>query len=247
MTLPHDYSKLVEYYEVLEEGGADRNSFLEKILKNYKANKVLDFTCGTGVQTLWLTKKGYNVIGSDISSAMLKIAKQKAKDAKLNVKFYKGDMRSSKFGTFDAVITIFNAIGHLSKPDFEKTIRNIGNNLKKDGLYIFDIFDLEYMKKNFITYKFFDVAKEIKDTKLVRTNNNRLDKENGLMLINQETFIQEGLSKPKVFKERWTMQIYSKAQLRDMLKKNGFEVIGQYGIDGSKIKGMYILTVARKR
>ena len=32
MTLPHDYSKLVEYYEVLEEGGADRNSFLEKIL-----------------------------------------------------------------------------------------------------------------------------------------------------------------------------------------------------------------------
>jgi len=85
-------------------------------------------------------------------------------------------MLSSKFGTFDAVITIFNAIGHLSKPEFEKTMRNIGTNLDKRGLYIFDIFNLDFMRKNFRTYRFLDVATEVNGTKFVRSNNNRLDK-----------------------------------------------------------------------
>ena len=54
------------------------------------------------------------------------------------------------------------------------------------------------------------------------------------------------MNKPRVFKERWTMQIYSAAELRDMLKRNGFEVLGQYGMDSSKMGGISILTVARK-
>lgn len=32
-------------------------------------------------------------------------------------------MRTSHVGEFDAVITIFNAIGHLTKTDFEKTLQ----------------------------------------------------------------------------------------------------------------------------
>ena len=112
MTLPYDYNKLSKYYEILEGGKIDDvNSFLEKLLKKYEARRILDFTCGTGAQTLWLVKRGHNVIGADISPAMLKIAKQKASEAHLKVKLKKGDMRTSKFGTFDAVITIFNAIG----------------------------------------------------------------------------------------------------------------------------------------
>lgn len=246
-SFPYDYNELSEYYEILEAGVVENtNLFLEKILKKYKTDNILDFTCGTGAQTLYLAKHGYNVVGVDISPSMLKIAKQKAKEAKLKVRFYKGDMRGSEIGTFNAVITIFNSIGHLKKPEFEKTIKNIGKNLKKGGIYIFDIFDLDFMKKNFITYKFLDVASEVNGTRFVRFNNNKLDKERGLMIINQETFIQKGLSKPKVFKERWIMQIYTASELKNLLKKNGFEVLGQYGLDGSETRSSSILTVARK-
>ena len=49
---------------------------------------------------------------------------------------------------------------------------------------------------------------------------------------------------------RWTMQIYTAKELREMLKRSGFEVLGQYSWpDGSKFseKGSEsILTVARK-
>ncbi len=51
---------------------------------------------------------------------MLKIAKEKAKQEKLDLQFIKGDMRIHHVGEFDAVITIFNSVGHLTKTDFEK-------------------------------------------------------------------------------------------------------------------------------
>lgn len=49
-------------------------------------------------------------------------------------------MRDIKVGSFDAVITIFNAVGYLTKKGFEKAMRNIYNNLNNNGLYVFDIF-----------------------------------------------------------------------------------------------------------
>ena len=85
-------------------------------------------------------------MGSDISQSMLKIAKQKAKLKQLKIEFLQGDCRTVHAGQFDAVITIFNAIGHLTREDFKLTIQNINRNLNPGGLYIFDIFNLDYLK-----------------------------------------------------------------------------------------------------
>ena len=51
----------------------------------------------------------------------------------------------SQVGQFDAVITIFNAVGHLTKQDFKKAIQNIYTNLNDRGLYVFDIYNLNYL------------------------------------------------------------------------------------------------------
>jgi hypothetical protein len=55
---------------------------------------------------------------------MLAIAKKKAKAAEIDCQLLLGDMRTSRLGVFDSVITIFNAIGHLTKNDFrsQKTV-----------------------------------------------------------------------------------------------------------------------------
>ena len=64
---------------------------------------------------------------------------------KIDVKFIDGDMRTLKAGKFDAVITIFNAVGHLTKASFVKAMKNIHQNLKSGGIYVFDILNLEAM------------------------------------------------------------------------------------------------------
>lgn len=81
---------------------------------------------------------------------MLKIAKEKAKQKQLNINFFQGNCCSIdvKPYNFDAVMTIFNAIGHLTREYFVKTLQNIHNHLKLGGLYIFDIFNFDYLKAN---------------------------------------------------------------------------------------------------
>lgn len=244
----YDYSTQAKYYDILEENPSVEyfNEVLADLLKKYKVKKVLDLTCGTGAQAIYLHKKGYSVTASDFNKEMIGVAQNKYS----KIRFHQADMRSVKFGEFDAVISIFNAIGHLSKSDFEKTILNVKENLNEKGLYIFDIFNLDYMKNNFNSYEFIDVCKEIEETKYVRFNKNKLDKERGVMTVNQRTYIQKGMDKPKILEESWDMQIYSSEQLKEILEKNGFEIVESLDMDGkrfNKDKSLFILTVAKKK
>lgn len=244
----YDYSKLAENYDVLEnhESIAAFNEVLDKILNKFNIKSIWDMTCGTGLQTIHLHNKGYNVTASDYSKDMLAVAQKKYP----NIAFKHGDMRSANFGKFDAAISIFNAIGHLSKKDFEKTLKNIHVSLNQGGIYIFDIFNLDYMRKNFIKYEFVDVAKEVDDTKYVRFNHNKFNIKKGVMTIGQRTYIQKGIDKPQLVKDEWDLQIYSSDQLKQILEKNGFEVVEFLKMDGNKFdkeKSSFVLTVAKKQ
>ncbi len=52
-------------------------------------------------------------------------------------------MRRLRVESFDSVITIDNAIGHLVKSDFNIAISNIHQSLNQGGIYVFDILDLD--------------------------------------------------------------------------------------------------------
>lgn len=249
----YDYDKFAKYYDVIELKASNyyekTNDFLDKIFRRHRVKIVLDMACGTGAQTISLTKRGYKVIASDISKGMLEIAKRKSKG--LRIRFYQGDMKTINLGKFDAVIIIFNAIAHLSKKDFEKVVRNVSENLKEHGLFIFDIFNLDFMKSgHFRDYKHMDLAIEHESTKYVRFNDNRLDSKKGMMWINQEVYIQKGSDRPEIHKERWNMQIYSVEELKKLLERNGFKIISFYNGSGKKFvknKSVSIFTVAKKK
>lgn len=244
------YNKDAKHYDKFnEENSKVINKTLENILKDHKVKTVLDLTCGTGSQVLWLTKNGYDVTGVDISSMMLKIAKNKAGQEKLNIKFLEGDMRNLYVGKFDGVITIFNSIGHLTKLDFEKAMRNINSNLKPGGLYIFDINNLDYLlKDNNITKLTIDWQKITDDTKIRDIQYSTINPE-GILASYTISHEQKGAEKPKISNSFQTLQIYSPMQLKEMLERNGFEILEQLDIDGSKFindKTDRILTVAKK-
>ncbi len=245
------YNEDAKYYDAFnEENSKVINNTLEKILKKHKVKSVLDLTCGTGSQIFWLAKRGFQVLGSDINANMLKAARNRAKKEKCDVKFLKGDMRNSQLGTFDAVITIFNAIGHLTKKDFEKTMRNVGSNLKTGGLYIFDINNLSYLSKDDqITKLTIDWQKTVGNTKTRVFQYSTVDQD-GILASYTTGFEQKGNNKPKVTNTSQTLQIYSAKQLKEMLQRNGFKVLSQCGIAGEKFidsKTDCIVMVAKKQ
>lgn len=248
---PSHYNKEAESYDAFNEKGSGQiNQLIGNIFKKHGVKSVLDLTCGTGSQVFSLTKMGYEIVGADINSKMLKIAMNKAKEEKLPLKFLKGDMRSIQVGEFDAVITIFNAIGHLTRVDFEEAMRNVHRNLKDGGLYIFDIFNLSHLLEgNNITELTIDWQEVMGDTKLREIQYSTISKD-GILASYDTYYEQKGGNKPKISRSSQTLQVYTAKQLTEMLHRNGFNVLDQCNIDGSKFienKSDRILTVAKKQ
>lgn len=250
--LPIEYKKMPEFFDahnVCDNTDA-KNAVLEELLSEHKVRTVLDLTCGTGAQVFYLANLGYEVVGSDFSPALIKIAKKKASTNKMPVKFMDGDMRTIKLGRFDAVISMFNAVGHLTKADFEKAIKNIGKNLKDGGIYVFDILNLDAMNDRAVKALSMDFTKMAGDTKIHNIQYSEIDRKNGRLISYDSYNIQKGNEAPKKLKNRFTLQIYNAKEIAEMLARNGFEVILQLGMDGSKFindKTKSILTVAKKK
>jgi 2-polyprenyl-3-methyl-5-hydroxy-6-metoxy-1,4-benzoquinol methylase len=250
MKLPLEYSKLSKFFDALGSGSPDSvNRVIGNILKKHKVKSVLDMTCGTGSQVIWLAKNGYNVTGSDFSPKLLTIAKAKIKKANIKTKLLHGDMRNIKVGQFDAVITIFNAVGHLTKSGFEKAMRNIHKNLNKGGVYIFDIFNYNSLNNKDLSGLDMDTTVIADGAKIHAFQYSELDKKKGHLVSYDHYEIENKSGKTKNIKVRFALQIYTAKQLREMLVKNGFKVLGQYDLDGSKFsdkKTKEMLTVAMK-
>ena len=249
---PLTYSKLYKYYDLLSASQDEidrKNHFIDRILSQHKVKTVLDFTCGTGAQLFGLTTLGYQVTGVDLSPFLLKIAREKSQQKKLGVELIEGDVRETQVGSFDAAITIFNAIGHLTKTDFEKGIRNIHENLVIGGVYVFDIFNLNAMTDDAIKNLTMDVKVITGDTKIYHSQNSEIDRENGRLTSYDCFTIEKECNEPKVLKDKFTLQIYTARELRRILIRNGFEVLGQYELNGSKLseqETVNMLTVAKK-
>ncbi|MBM3887155.1 class I SAM-dependent methyltransferase, partial [Candidatus Dependentiae bacterium] len=226
MNLPLEYSELSQYFDALGCSSPDKvNRRIGALLKKYKIKTVLDLTCGTGAQVLWLAKQGFQVVGSDLSPKLLKIAQQKARAEHLKIKFLQSDMRTVQAGQFDAAITIFNAVGHLTRRGFEKAIKNISTHLKTDGLYIFDIFNFNALSKKDLVCMNVETKKNLGNLTLHHTQYSKLDKQKQHLISYDKFCLQYKTGKSKIIKGKFSLQIYTAKELKEMLAQHGFKVI----------------------
>jgi SAM-dependent methyltransferase len=129
------------YLEQGKEKAGREVEGLRKIFDEYKMpkdSKILDLSCGIGRHSIPLAKKGYKVVGYDISSLYLQKAREWAKREGLinnndrggdesnsnddTIKFYQGDLRnaakilSSNGQTdFDAIISMETSFGYFGE------------------------------------------------------------------------------------------------------------------------------------
>jgi len=126
--------------------------------RNYnKQLKILDIGCGTGRHSIELSKRGYNVVGIDLSGSQLKRAKQKAAEQNLQINFQKHDARNLPFlHEFDLAIMLCEGGFPLMETDemnFE-ILKNAAKALKSNGKLIFTtlngLFPLFHSVKDFL-------------------------------------------------------------------------------------------------
>ncbi len=250
--LPFEYQQMPEYFDAHNVSAETevKNALIERLLKEQQVNTVLDMTCGTGSQVFYLTDRGYEVVGSDFSPALIEMARHKASKTRKNITFLDGDMRDLHVGKFDAVITIFNAIGHLTKTDFEKALQNIHSNLKEGGVYVFDIFNLQAITDNILDDFAMDIESVVNGVKSRNMQHSEIDRKNGLLISHDHYTIFKDMSDPEIHTNSFSLQIYTAEELQVMLARNGFETLHQYDLEGNDFianKSLNILTVARKK
>jgi SAM-dependent methyltransferase len=117
--------------------------YLPAALKALEARPtcILDIACGEGTFAVAATQLGYRVTGLDSSQEMLGCARERARNAGVNVNFVRADMRAIPFaGGFDLATCWFDSLNYLLAPgDLLKAFRGVAGALRQGGLFIFDM------------------------------------------------------------------------------------------------------------
>jgi ubiquinone/menaquinone biosynthesis C-methylase UbiE len=118
--------------------------YLHGLLQRFSerpVQRVLDIACGTGSHAIELEKLGYEIVGSDLSEDMLARAREKAGTTSSAIRFERHDMRTLDVGArpFDAVLCLFDAIGHVqTTAAIKQTFGAVHRHLRDDGLFVLE-------------------------------------------------------------------------------------------------------------
>ena len=159
------YSDLSLVYDLLMDDVdySQWADYIEALFGRYsvKPEIILDLACGTGSLTLELAKRGYDMIGIDISPEMLNRAVEKTGLSNVSPLWVCQDMRSFElYGTVDAIVCTMDSLNYiLDLDDMREVFRLAGNYLNPGGLFIFDLntpYKFEHVFANNLFYEIRD-------------------------------------------------------------------------------------------
>ncbi len=103
-------------------------------------NLVVELGCGTGSFTQEMAKRGYDMVGIDLSSDMLNIARNKAAQNGLNIMYLEQDMRElDLYCTAGTIVSVCDSVNYLLEDeDVIETFKLVNNFLFPKGVFIFD-------------------------------------------------------------------------------------------------------------
>ena len=145
-----DYLKFWSFFTTPERTQKEVD-FILQALALPQGGRILDLCCGQGRHALEFARRGYQIVGLDLSETLLRHARRVAKEQHLSVKFVRSDMRHIPFEEeFDAVVNIFTAFGYLEEDEEdEKVIQSVAKALKAGGKFLVDHQNHERLMRDF--------------------------------------------------------------------------------------------------
>jgi SAM-dependent methyltransferase len=121
-------------------------SFIEARLGLAKGALILDLACGHGRHAIELTRRGYQVVGFDLSLAMLAHAADEAEAARQKVNFLHGDMREMPFeDKFDGVYCWGTSFGFFEEEKNLALMQRVYRALRPGGVFLIETLNRDYV------------------------------------------------------------------------------------------------------
>lgn len=144
------YDAFAPVYDLFT-GGHDQEAWTGSILElaeqaGLEGRRLLDVGCGTGSAIPPMLARGFEVVGVDISEAMLDRARSKVGP---QVELQALDMRElPALGPFDLVWSLCDSVNYLqSEAELVATLRGFGRNLAPGGVIAFDVDSLATLRR----------------------------------------------------------------------------------------------------
>lgn len=221
--------------------------FIIKTLNLTGKERILDLACGFGRHALAFAKRGYQVVGVDITKAYIEDAKKEAYLQKLPAEFFCSDIRNVTFeNEFDVVLNLADgAIGYLEN-DAEnlKIFDVVAKALKPGGKHFMDIVSADYADAHF-PCKLWDAGEQG-----LTLSAFEWDRVNCMMLYGQiDMLYGTPLAKPE-FEEGCPTRLYHELEVEKIMRDRGMQVLHTYSdYNGSPASSsaIQLMVVSEKR
>jgi SAM-dependent methyltransferase len=113
---------------------------------------VLDVGCGRGRHAVDFAARGHVVTGLDLSPKSLEAARERAKQAGVQVSFVRGDMRSAIGSQFDLVVNLFTAFGYFEdEKGHQQSVDAMAASMTPDAWLVQDFLNPPFLRDSLVS------------------------------------------------------------------------------------------------
>lgn len=218
------YEELAKYYEDVFPKNTMQLEFLRDIIRT-NPKRIMDIACGNGAYAIELAKEGHEVLGIDLSLAMIEKAHHMAHAESVNVDFRACgmlEMRGLLDVTCEVAFCIGNSLVHLNTiQEVRSFLADVYEMMEKEGTLIIQVINYDRILDGGVT----SLPTIENEAKLLRFRRNYVVHETGDR-VDFKTELSVG-------EEKWDNSVTLLAlrgnELADLIRLAGFEIKAMYG------------------
>ena len=211
-----------------EKSAADTRAevdFLVRRLRLPRGARILDVPCGYGRHAAALARRGYVVLGVDLSRAMIAEGRRRFSEGP-GLRFRRGDMRRIAFHEeFDAVVNLYTSFGYFRAAQNAQVLRRMAQALKPGGRLIVDhrdpVYDATVPRR--LWYR--------AGRRWFILEHRRFDRRTGIVDTTQLVLTA---GRRSAVQRRFRIQEFSLTRWRRMLRRAGLRLLGAYAGYGGR-------------
>lgn len=194
---------------------------------SHKPRRVLDCACGTGNISFELARRGFEVVGVDLSTRMIEVAQDKLKTwpptrETAPPRFVQGDLSDFDLGeTFDSATCLYDSLNYILDPaKLQAAFGCIAQHMEPGGVFVFDMNSEYALTADLFSQCNFNPRKQLHYD--WRAN---FDSETRICTVNMRFERHNGNGQTEVFTEMHRERAYSIAEIKAMLAATGWELL----------------------
>lgn len=215
------YDSINDAYDLVYTDVDKKVPFVVDILQKYQSKQILELGCGSGLFTIPLKQKGFNIEGLELSPEMIKVTQKK----EANLTLHQGDMRSFDLQkSFDTILILSSTLTLLQNhEEMNQCLQRSYEHLQPGGILFLELPNH---------------AVEVAESD--RTQEFYANEDSSIVVVTQSLQLE------KFWREYWYIFrqisgefqkeeitcdefLYSPSLLIDDIQKTGFNIIETYG------------------